>query len=70
MLVITAIVAILVSLLITILAIGSLVIAKRNGNKINSVQSLLTNRINELIKADIALGRVEERNDIRDGYVK
>jgi hypothetical protein len=61
-LIITAIVAILVSLLITGLAIGSLVAEKKNSVKINLVQSLLTSRINELIKANIDVGRVQERN--------
>jgi hypothetical protein len=66
MLVITAIIAILVSLLITGLAIGSLVAAKKNSDQITLVKTLLTSRIDELVKANVDVGRVQERNSEKD----
>ena len=72
MLEITAIIAIIVSLLITALALGSLIMAQNNGNKINMVSRLLSSRIDELVKASIDVGRVQERNGQigakQDGY--
>jgi hypothetical protein len=52
----------------TILALAALITSIHNGQKINDVHLSLNSRLSELLKASLAQGRQDERNDQRDGY--
>jgi hypothetical protein len=52
----------------TIVALTALMASIRNGQKIQDVHLSLNSRLTELLKASLAQGRQNERDDQRDGY--
>lgn len=52
----------------TILALAALITSLRNSKRIQEVHLTLNSRLTELVKASLAQGRQDERNDQRDGY--
>jgi len=52
----------------TILALAALMTSIKNGQKIQDVHLSLNSRLSELLKASLAQGRQDERDDQRDGY--
>ena len=64
----SVIIALFTALPPTLIALGSLITSIHNGQKINDVHLSLNSRLSELLKASLAQGRQDERNDQRDGY--